>query len=651
MCGIAGLWDRRGRRTPGEIAAAVAAMTASLVHRGPDLGDQWRDPEAGLVLGHRRLSIVDLSPAGAQPMVSSCGRFVISYNGEVYNAAELRAELGHAGRRFRGHSDTEAIVEAAAEWGLAATVERLIGMFAMALWDRRERVLYLVRDRLGIKPLYWAERDGTLLFGSELKALRAASTPDRLGWSPELDRDALASYLRFGYVPAPQTIYRDVGKLAPGTILTLAPDGPPTLAAYWTLGEVARRGQDSRFAGSEDEAAEALDALLRDAVQRRMIADVPLGAFLSGGIDSSTIVALMQAQSGGRVRTFSIGFREPGYDEGQSAAAVARHLGTEHTELYAAPRHALDAIPLLAEMYDEPFADSSQVPTYLVAKMTRQHVTVALSGDGGDELFAGYNRHFRSQGLRRAIDATPQPLRALAASGVRALSPAAWSALGTMIPEQRRPAQFGDKMHKLAGIIAGGPDAGAFYRRAVSLWDDPANLVKGGSEPAGPLDDAALGALVPDPVERMQYLDTLTYLPDDILTKLDRASMAVSLEARVPFLDHRVVAFSWTLPPAMKAAGGVGKRLLRRVLHRYVPQALVERPKQGFAMPVDEWLRHELRDWAETLLDERRLARDGILEPAAIRMRWREHLAGRRNWQASLWAVLMFQAWRERWLA
>ena len=646
MCGIAGIWDRRARGAADTLTASVAAMTQSLVHRGPDDGDLWSDQEAGLAIGHRRLSIVDLSPAGAQPMLSSCGRFVISYNGEVYNAAELRLALEAAGRRFRGHSDTEAIVEGAAVWGVGPTVERLIGMFAMALWDRHERTLYLVRDRLGIKPLYWAEFDRRLLFGSELKALRA----DR-GWSAELDRDALAAYLRFGYVPAPHSIYRGVSKLPPGTILTIRPHGPPEFAAFWSLDEVARRGQTARFAGDEEEAAEALDVLMRDVVRRRMVADVPLGAFLSGGIDSSTVVALMQAQSARPVRTFSIGFHERGYDESQNAAAVARHLGTEHTELYASPQHALAVIPQLPDMYDEPFADSSQVPTYLVSRMTRQHVTVALSGDGGDELFAGYTRYFRGERLWRTIDATPQTLRLLAACGVRALSPAAWSALGAIIPEQRRPTQFGDKMHKLAGVLAGPQEASAFYRQIVSLWVDPASVLITGSEPPGPLEDARVQAVVPDFVERMQYLDTLTYLPDDILTKVDRASMAVSLEARVPLLDHRLVSFSWSLPPAMKAGDGVGKRLLRRVLNRYVPKELVDRPKMGFAMPVHSWLRHELRDWAEGLLDERRLAREGIFEPGVIRSRWREHLDGRRNWQGALWSVLMFQAWKERWLA
>jgi asparagine synthase (glutamine-hydrolysing) len=645
MCGIAGLWERQRQSAPDEIAASVAAMTATLAHRGPDESALWSDADARLALGHRRLSIIELSAAGAQPMLSSCGRFVISYNGEVYNADELRSELVRAGRRFRGRSDTEVIVEAAALWGVAATVERLIGMFAMALWDREQRTLFLVRDRLAIKPLYWADFSGRLLFGSELKALRADTA-----WSPELDRDALAAYLRFGYVPAPHTIYRGVCKLPAGTILTVPAEGPPALAAYWSLADIARTGQSARFAGDEEDAADALEALLRDAVGRRMVADVPLGAFLSGGIDSSTVVALMQTQSARPVRTFSIGFRERDYDEGGNAAAVARHLGTDHTELCASPQHALDVIPRLADMYDEPFADSSQIPTHLVSQMTRAHVTVALSGDGGDELFGGYNRYFRARRLMRTIEAAPPPLRALAAGGMRALPPSAWSALGAMIPEQRRPAQFGDKIHKLADIVAGHGAGDELYRRIVSLWPDPTAILRGGQKPPGPLDDAGLAARIPDPVERMQYLDTLTYLPDDILTKIDRASMAVALEARVPLLDHRLVAFSWTLPPSMKAAGGIGKRVLRRVLYRHVPRALVDRPKMGFAMPVGEWLRHELRDWAEELLSERALEQGGIFAPAVIRRRWREHLSGARNWQAALWAVLMFQAWKARWL-
>ena len=646
MCGIAGLWDRHHRHIGGALEATVTAMTDAMVHRGPDAYGSWTDPELGIALGHRRLSIVDLSAAGAQPMVSSCGRFVISYNGEVYNAPELRPELERAGRPFRGHSDTEVILEGMAVWGVEKTIQRLIGMFAIAVWDRREGSLYLIRDRIGIKPVYWAEFDGCFIFGSELKALCAET-----GWSPELDTSSLAAFLRFGYVPGPHTIYRGVQKLQPGSILRVGSNNPPRITAYWSLEEIAREGQAARFRGDENEAAEALEALLRDAIKRRMIADVPLGSFLSGGIDSSTVVALMQAQSQSPVRTFSIGFHEAGYDEGKHAAEVAHHLGTEHTELYAAPKHALELIPRLPDIYDEPFADSSQIPTYLVSEMTRQYVTVALSGDGGDELFAGYTRYFRSEALWSALEVMPRSARKIAACGVRALSPEGWTAIGSLIPEARRPAQFGDKMHKLANVLEGESEASAFYRQIISLWVDPGRALPGVKEHSGLLDEQKVRACIPNFVERMQYLDTLTYLPDDILTKVDRASMAVSLEARVPLLDHRVVAFTWSLPPEMKVGTGLGKRLLRRVLYRYVPQSLVDRPKMGFTVPIHTWLRGELREWGESLLSEERLRREGIFEVAAIRSRWREHLEGRRNWQSSLWPVLMFQAWKERWLA
>jgi asparagine synthase (glutamine-hydrolysing) len=579
-------------------------------------------------------------------MVSCSGRFVIAYNGEVYNADELRCELSASGLSFRGHSDTEVILEAAAAWGVEAAIPRLIGMFALTLWDRRERTLYLVRDRLGIKPMYWAEFDDCFIFGSELKALRAEDS-----WSASLDLTSLASYMRFGYVPTPRTIYTGVHKLEPGKILKLRCGQRPEFVRYWSLEEVACQGQATRYSGTEEEATEALDQLLRDAVKRRMIADVPLGAFLSGGIDSSTVVAMMQVQNPRPVRTYSIGFREAEYNEGQHAATVAKHLGTEHTDLYVSPNDALDVIPQLADMYDEPFADSSQIPTYLVSKLTRQHVTVALSGDGGDELFAGYTRYFRQSGLWQTIDVTPQPLRAITACGLRALSPATWSALGGLIPKRRRPGQFGDKMHKLANVLAGEPEASAFYRQVISLWVDPGRVLTRGEEVSGPLGDSNIRNIIPDFVERMQYLDTITYLPDDILTKVDRASMAVSLEARVPLLDHRVVAFSWSLPPSMKAGNGSGKRLLRRVLDRYVPQHLVDRPKKGFTMPIQDWLRNELRDWAENLLSEPRLCADGIFEPTLIRQRWREHIGRTHDWHSPLWAVLMFQAWKERWLA
>ena len=638
MCGVAGLFDYRARRTPEALTAQGRAMADALLHRGPDAGDVWTDAAAGIALGHRRLSIIDLSPAGAQPMVSSCGRFVVSYNGEVYNADALKPELEAAGRKFRGHCDTEVMVEGFAVWGIEATLKRLIGMFALALWDRQERALYLVRDRLGIKPMYWTETDGQLLFGSELKALRAVKD-----WTPALDRDAVAAYLRFAYVPGTRGIYQGVRQLATGTILVARADKPIEIREFWSMDEVARKGQADRFAGSEDEAVQILDALLGDAVKRRMVADVPLGAFLSGGIDSSTVLALMQKSSNRPVRSFSIGFHEKGFDEAPHAARVAKHLGTDHTELYVAPGHALEVIPRLPEMYDEPFADASQIPTFLVAEMTRQHVTVALSGDGGDELFAGYTRYFRSEAVRRVLDAVPQGARGLAAAAVKSVAPSTWSALGSWAMPQ-----FGDRVHKLAGALAGTP--ADFYRLMVTHWDNPDAIVRRGFEPKGLLWDESLNTRVPDPVERMQYLDTLTYLPDDILTKVDRASMAVSLETRVPLLDHRVVEFSWRLRPALKASAGIGKRVLRRVLDRYVPKSLIDRPKMGFGVPIDSWLRGPLKEWAENLLDERRLAAEDVFNPAPIRAKWREHLSGERNWQYPLWTVLIFQAWKERWL-
>ncbi len=643
MCGIAGLWDQRARVGPDALGHAAKRMTDIMRHRGPDAGDVWCDAQAGLALGHRRLSIIDLTPTGAQPMVSSCGRFVISFNGEVYNFAEIRPELEALGRKFRGHSDTEVIVEACAEWGVEVTVKRLIGMFAMALWDRRDRVLYLVRDRLGIKPVYWAQFGERLLFGSELKALRADP-----GWSPALDRDALAAFLRLMYVPGPKTIYRGVNKLPPGTILIARAGAAPEIKPYWTLEQIARDGQDARFVGSEDEAVEALDALLGDAVKRRMIADVPLGAFLSGGIDSSVVVALMQKNNTQKVRSFSIGFHEKQYNEAEHAKAVAAHLGTDHTELYVSPDRALTVIPLLPEMYDEPFSDASQIPTFLVSEMTRKHVTVALSGDGGDEVFGGYNKYFQMQGLFSALGKLPEGTGPLLAGAIRSVPRGAWSALAHLIPEKQRPPQLDDKMAKLAGVLGGGRDN--FYRLVISHWPETEALVPGSAPPLFIADDPHIASLIANPVERMQYLDSVTYLPDDILTKVDRASMAVSLEARVPLIDHRVVAFSWQLKPEWKARPGRSKYLLRRVLDRYVPRSLIERPKMGFAVPINSWLRGPSKDWAEGLLDEARLEREGILAPAPIREKWQEHLSGKRNWQYLLWDVLMFQAWKERWL-
>jgi len=635
MCGIAGFLDL-ARRTPADRLEALArAMADSMWLRGPDAGGVHVEAEAGVALGHRRLSIVDLSPAGAQPMTSANGRFTIVYNGEIYTGDELRADL--PGLNFRGHSDTEAILEGIAAWGLDAVLPRLIGMFAFALWDRQTRILSLVRDRLGIKPVYWGRCGDSFLFGSELKALRAHPA-----FSGTIDPDAVASFLRFSYIPAPHSIYREIRKLPPGHVLTVDQAGNSTLRCFWNLAEITANGQANPDRRSREDILAELEPLLHDAVGRRMIADVPLGAFLSGGIDSSLVVALMQAQSSQPVRTFTIGFHQEGYNEAVHAKKVAAHLGTTHTELYVDPAHAQSVIPHLPKWYDEPFADSSQIPTFLVSEMTRKHVTVALSGDGGDEIFAGYTRYLWARSAWRWTAPMPPLLRRGLAGGIRLLPPHCWEMLGRLSP--KRVPQVGERIHKVAEVL---PQASLdlVYRSLVSQWQDPASGVRSGRELASVIDDPALVLRVPDPIQRMQLLDMLTYLPDDILTTVDRASMAVSLEARVPLLDHRVVEFAARIPTAVKLTNGQGKWLVRQVLYRHVPRELIERPKQGFGIPVGAWLRGPLRDWAADLLDESRLRQEGFFDPAALRRLWDEHQFGRRNRQYQLWGPLMFQAW------
>jgi asparagine synthase (glutamine-hydrolysing) len=636
MCGIAGFVNFK---LAGEAALRrqAEAMAETLRHRGPDAGTCWTDPQAGFATGHRRLSILDLSPAGGQPMVSQSGRFVISYNGEVYNAADLRPELQAKGYVFRGHSDTEVIVEGCAEWGVHATVRRLIGMFAFALWDRQDRRLWLVRDRLGIKPLYWGQFGDLLLFASELKALRAHP-----GWPVDIDRDALAAFMRLNYIPAPHSIYHNIQKLPPGAILEFDRRGQARIENYWTLDDTIARARLNPFNGSDAEAEEALASLLGDAVERRMIADVPLGAFLSGGIDSSTVVALMQSKSARPVRTFSIGFEEEEYNEAPYAKAVAQHLGTDHTELYVTPEEARDVIPCLTDMYDEPFADSSQIPTYLISALTRRHVTVALSGDGGDELFCGYNRYFHALSIRPYVASVPLWLRQVAASGIRAVSPQRWDRFARFVPPTMRRPQFGDKLHKLASVML--QDEDETYLRLLSQFTEPEAIVRGGREPRTLIGSPHAREFMPNYVERMQYLDTLTYLPDDILTKVDRASMAVSLEARVPIIDHRVVELAWRFPTRMRFRDGKSKWILRRVLRRFVPDKLIERPKMGFGVPIDHWLRGPLREWADDLLSSSALAANGFhAEP--IRSCWTAHVEGRANWQYALWTIITAQAW------
>ncbi len=630
MCGIAGFIDLHGR-TPGHRLDAVAtAMACSLRHRGPDDGGIWTDAEAGVALAHRRLAVRDLSAAGSQPMVSTDGRHVLVYNGELYDIDGLGRELAAAGHRFRGTSDTEVLLAACAEWGVTRTLERCNGMFAFALWDRRERTLTLARDRIGIKPLYWARTAELFLFGSELKALR--SHPD---WRPEIDRDALAAFMRLSYVPAPHCIWQGARKLEPGTILTLRPGRQPEPSRYWDMRDIAARHRQPVDFG---EAAERLDGLLGDAVRRRLVADVPLGVFLSGGLDSSTVTALMRAAGADPIRTFTIGFAESDYDEGADAKAIARHLDTEHADMVLTPDQARACIPELPRWFDEPFADSSQIPTILVSRFAREQVTVALSGDGGDELFAGYNRHIWAARHGPWLDRAPPWLRRLGAKGIEALAPALWDRLAAPLA-LRQP---GEKLHKLAAVMRtdGFEET---YRCLTGQGIDPAGLVWGGSEPPG-----AATPRLDGPVERMQFLDAVGYLPDDILTKVDRASMSVGLEVRVPLLDHQVVEFAWSLPASLKVAGGSGKRILRSVLGRHLPAALFEnKPKSGFAVPLDAWLRGPLREWAESLLSRESLNRGGFLDADMVEGWWAEHRSGRHNRHHILWNVIMFQAWLE----
>ncbi|MBD3867925.1 MAG: asparagine synthase (glutamine-hydrolyzing) [Acidobacteria bacterium] len=648
MCGFAGALERD--TSADRWQEQLTAMGDRLIHRGPDDAGNWFDPAAGIGLAHRRLAVIDVSPLGHQPMVSCSGRFVIAFNGEIYNFEALRADLAGENIPWRGHSDTEVLLAAVETWGLPETLRRAVGMFAFALWDRRDRELHLVRDRMGIKPLYYGWCGHSLLFGSELKALRAHPR-----FTNPIDRNSVAAFLRHNYIPAPWSIHEGICKQQPGTILTFGGDrfedrDSVRETVYWSLETVAEQGMSDPFTGSSDEAVEALDRTLHEAVGCRMIADVPLGAFLSGGIDSSAVVALMQAQSSTPVKTFTIGFEEQGYNEADHARRIAHHLGTDHTELTVTPEQARNVIPLLPAMFDEPFADSSQIPTWLVSDLARRSVTVSLSGDGGDELFAGYLRYGTFRDLYKMIGWCPGPLRQLAGKTLAAIPGKLLDgALGWLPLKFERygsGGKPGDKLHKLAEMLKFRSPA-HLYLDLLSHWKQPAELVPGSVERPNILwgDEP-----VPDFSDRtswMMYLDSRTYLPDDILTKVDRASMHVSLEARVPVLDHRVVELAWRLPTSMKLRDGGQKWALRQVLYKYVPRELMDRPKMGFGIPIDHWLRGPLRDWAEAYLDEDRLRRDGWFDPAPIRRKWAEHLSGERDWQYYLWDVLMFEAWRE----
>ena len=651
MCGIAGFIDLSCRQKTDELENLAKCMADTLKHRGPDDDGVWADESSGVAFGHRRLSIIDLSREGHQPMASHCGRYVIVFNGEIYNFKILRRELEDLGHSFRGHSDTEVMLGIISRYGVKEAARKFNGMFAFAVWDKKEHILSLVRDRAGEKPLYYGWSGTAFLFASELKAICAHPK-----FVKNIDRDAIALYMRYNCIPSPYSIYKGIYKLPPAAILKIDMASLHSKDAhidfYWSLKDAVEKGKADQFKGSIKEAEEQLEGLLGDAVSLRMESDVPLGVFLSGGIDSSLVTALMQRQSVQKVKTFTIGFNESRYNEAEDAKLVARYLGTEHTEFYVTPAETMTVIPRLADIYDEPFSDSSQIPTFLVSQLTRQKVTVSLSGDGGDEIFAGYNRYFWVNGIWKNLGWINEGIRRKISGMLVAASPEKWEkvfrGLGKILPKKVRQRTPGDKIHKLAGILS---SSGPYdmYVGLVSHWQDPSSLVLGSEEPLAIITDTNARMSSLDLTEEMMYKDAMMYLPDDILTKVDRASMAASLESRAPFLDHRIIEFAWRLPLQMKAAKGEGKRLLKDLLYKYVPNELVKRPKMGFTVPIDTWLRGPLKSWAESLLNESKIRREGFLNYHLVREKWEEHISGKRNWQYLLWDLLIFQSWYERW--
>ena len=662
MCGIVGLLPSVDMSSEA-LTAITCSMSESLLHRGPDSSGVWVDDSAHIAIGHRRLSILDLSSAGHQPMHSACGRYVIVFNGEIYNHLELRQQLEDVTRQtaeWRGHSDTETLLAGFSQWGVEETLRRSVGMFAIALWDRHERNLFLARDRMGEKPLYYGWCDNGFVFGSELKAIRKYP-----GFSNDVSRNALSLYLRHCYVPAPHTIYQGIYKLEPGCLLSISlsasiqvpadvPRAPCNYSGleihrYWSLHEQVMSGQSSS-PKDEKESLASLESILKDSIQLQSVADVPLGAFLSGGVDSSLIVALMQSQTSRSVKTFTIGFEEAGYNEAGYAKAVAEHLKTEHTELYLSAQQAMDVIPLLPHLYDEPFADSSQIPTYLIAQLAQQSVTVALTGDGGDELFGGYNRYLWGPKIWKKLSLLPYGVRQKVIHGIVNLSGmfgVDQQGINRLLPKHLQVALLGEKLEKLGHRLEFLKNIDDLYYSLVSEWRSPEDIVINGKEPGTLLTNKSEWPNLQAPEHQMMYLDAMTYLPDNILCKVDRAAMGVSLETRIPFLDHRMVELAWSMPLDMKIRNGQGKWALRQILYKYVPSELIERPKQGFSIPLGEWLRRPLRDWAENLLDPVRLEEEGFFRHELIHKKWTEHLSGKRNWEHQLWSVLMFQAWLE----
>jgi len=641
MCAIVGFWDSSPRVEPRERARVALGMASVLEHRGPDDQGAWADETVPLALGHRRLAILDLTHGGHQPMSSADGRYVLVFNGEIYNFKSLRDDLERRGHLFRGHSDTEVMLAAFCEWGLGSALERFAGMFAFALWDWPARQLHLARDRAGEKPLYYGWTDGVFVFGSELKALRAHPR-----WRGEINRDALALLTRYGYIPSPHCIYKNIHKLPPGKVLTLTESHirarqTPEPAAYWSPQLIAEAGAADPFSGSEAEAKEQLRELLFQSVGRQMVADVPLGAFLSGGIDSSLVVALMQGQSPRPIKTFSIGFEQEEFNEAPFAKAVAAHLGTDHSELYVGDRDLQRVIPRLPGIYDEPFADSSQIPTTLLCQLTGTSVKVSLSGDGGDELFGGYNHYRIGQRLWKLLALMPKPCRAPLARELRRAARA-----GLHLRLGGRAHWLLNRLWNLSDILPATTDL-SLYQLLMSPNRVPRGWLKDATEPAAPMGEVSTWQHLPELLQRMMWLDFVSYLPDDILVKVDRAAMSVSLETRIPLLDHRIIEFAFRLPATLKQQGDCGKWLLRQILYQYVPHALVDRPKKGFSAPIAEWLRGPMREWAEPLLGESRLKQEDFFNARQVRQNWREHLSQKRDWSPGLWHVLMFQAWLE----
>ena len=639
MCGFAGYF--KGINYGDEL---LYKMGNALLHRGPDDSGLWFDKSEQIGFAHQRLAVIDCSPAGKQPMVSATGRYVLVFNGEIYNHLKLRLKLKN--KIFKGHSDTETLLASIEEFGLEKSLKSTEGMFALALWDRKKKELYLARDRIGEKPLYYGwqgEGSGaSFLFGSELKSIK-----QHPAFASEINRDAIALLLRHNYIPAPYSIYQGVSKLEPGSILKISHETlKPKIHTYWSAVFEINSGVAHPFTGSANDAINKLEELSMEAVGKQMASDVPLGAFLSGGVDSSLIVALMQAQSEKPIKSFSIGFNEKAYNEAGYAKKVANHLGTDHTELYVSSESAMNVIPKLPELYCEPFSDSSQIPTFLVSQLAKEHVTVSLSGDGGDELFCGYNRYHLASNLWSKISILPMPIRASIANAITSFSPESLNKLSKFIPSSGKFNHIGDKLHKGADAL-NSKTIDELYLNLVSQFDAPVSVVIGGREPLTHLTSNTHNFSELSNVQKMMALDLITYLPDDILVKVDRAAMGVSLETRVPFLSHKIVEFAWTLPQSYKLRDGKTKWPLRQILYRHVPQKLIERPKMGFGIPIDSWLRGPLRNWAEGLLDESRLQREGFFHVEPIRRKWEEHLSGKRNWQYHIWTILMFQSWLE----